>query len=251
MKFNWATVTGVNPLRITLDGDTEPLPFVPDSLIDPLALAEADRVRTELSGHRLVVLGRAGGNGQGLGVGMPPQHGPGTVDAAAEIYHKDGVLVADAGALDALVPAGVTSMFAGSAAPAGYLLAQGQVVSRTTYAALYAVISTTYGAGDGSTTFNIPDLRGRVPVGLDSTQTEFNVLGEAGGTKTHTLTTDEMPSHKHTTNQTNGYGGGSSRFAVGPGPTSSTNNIDVGASGGGSAHNNLQPYRVFSFIIKY
>ena len=63
MKFNWGTVTGVNPLRITLDGDTEPLPFAPDSLIDPLTLAVADRVRTELSGHRLIVLGRVGGLG--------------------------------------------------------------------------------------------------------------------------------------------------------------------------------------------
>jgi len=63
VKFNWGTVTGVNPLRITLDGDTEPIPFTPDSLIDPLTLVLADRVRTELSGHRLIVLGRVGGLG--------------------------------------------------------------------------------------------------------------------------------------------------------------------------------------------
>ena|GEM_PF-6930087 len=61
MKFNWATVTGVNPLRITLDGDTEPLPFAPDSLIDPLTLVVADRLRVELSGNRLAVLGRMRG----------------------------------------------------------------------------------------------------------------------------------------------------------------------------------------------
>jgi len=61
MSFKWATVTGVNPLRITLDGDTEPLPFAPDSLIDPLTLVVADRLRVELSGNRLVVLGRMRG----------------------------------------------------------------------------------------------------------------------------------------------------------------------------------------------
>lgn len=63
------------------------------------------------------------------------------------------------------IPTGTLHAFAGATAPLGYLLCDGTAVSRTTYASLYAVISTTYGAGDGSTTFNLPDLRGRVPVG--------------------------------------------------------------------------------------
>src|SRR5690606_11752046 len=74
----------------------------------------------------------------------------------------------------------------------------GSAVSRTDYADLFEVIGTSYGVGDGSTTFNLPNLQGRVPVGLDTGQTEFNALGKTGGAKTHTLTIDQMPSHSHT-----------------------------------------------------
>src|SRR5690606_11476130 len=64
-------------------------------------------------------------------------------------------------------PAGVLSAYAGDTAPFGWLLADGSEVSRTTYSKLFAAISDTYGAGDGSTTFNLPDLRGRIPIGKD------------------------------------------------------------------------------------
>ena len=94
-------------------------------------------------------------------------------------------------------PAGVLTPFAGSAAPTGWLLCDGSEVSRTTYAGLFTVVGVTYGAGDGVNTFNLPNLRGRVPVGRDAAQSEFDVLGETGGAKTHTLTTSEMPSHAH------------------------------------------------------
>lgn len=97
-------------------------------------------------------------------------------------------------------PAGSINLFAGAAAPAGFLLCDGSAISRATYAALFAVIGTTYGAGDGTTTFNLPNLKGKVPVGLDATQTEFDVLGETGGAKTVTLTANEMPVHTHTQN---------------------------------------------------
>jgi microcystin-dependent protein len=96
-----------------------------------------------------------------------------------------------------LTPAGVISQFAGSTAPTGYLLCTGQSVSTTTFADLFSVIGYTYG-GSGSS-FTIPNLQGRIPVGRDAAQTEFDVLGEAGGAKTHTLTTAQMPSHTHTT----------------------------------------------------
>jgi microcystin-dependent protein len=100
-----------------------------------------------------------------------------------------------------LTPAGVISQFAGSTAPTGYLLCTGQSVSTTTFADLFSVIGYTYG-GSGSN-FTIPNLQGRIPVGRDAAQTEFDVLGEAGGAKTHTLTTAEMPSHTHTQNSHN------------------------------------------------
>lgn len=75
--------------------------------------------------------------------------------------------MASASALFSGVPAGVCVPYAGASAPEGWLLAYGQTVSRTTYAALFAEISTTYGSGDGSTTFNLPDYRGRAPFGKD------------------------------------------------------------------------------------
>jgi microcystin-dependent protein len=103
-------------------------------------------------------------------------------------------------ALAALVPSGTVSQTARATAPTGYLLCDGSAISRTTYSSLFDAIGTAYGTGDGSTTFNIPNLKGRVPVGRDSAQTEFDTLGETGGAKTHTLTTAEMPSHTHTQN---------------------------------------------------
>ena len=90
--------------------------------------------------------------------------------------------------------------FAGSAAPAGFLLCDGSAVSRTTYADLYAAIGTTWGAGDGSTTFNLPDLRGRSSIGQGSLGTNAQpsiALGAAGGEANHTLVAGEMPSHNH------------------------------------------------------
>ena len=91
-------------------------------------------------------------------------------------------------------PAGVISQYAGSSAPAGYLLCQGQSVSTTTFADLFSAIGYTYG-GSGSS-FIIPNLQNRVPVGRGQ-DAEFDTLGETGGAKTHTLTTAEMPSHTH------------------------------------------------------
>ena len=92
-------------------------------------------------------------------------------------------------------PTGTVVPFAGSVAPAGYLLAFGQAVSRTNYPGLFAVINTTYGAGDGSTTFNVPDLRGRVAAGRDnmgginanrlSSVMASTTLGAGGGAQTH------------------------------------------------------------------
>ena len=100
----------------------------------------------------------------------------------------------------AALPSGMVSMTAASAAPSGWMLCNGSAVSRTTYADLFTAIGTTYGVGNGSTTFNLPDLRGRVPVGTDSSQTEFDALGETGGAKTHTLTEAQLPSHTHSIN---------------------------------------------------
>lgn len=98
---------------------------------------------------------------------------------------------------NAVIPSGSIFPFAGNSAPTGYLICDGSPVSRSTYSDLFSVCGTTYGAGDGSTTFNLPNLKGRMPVGLDSAQTEFDARGKTGGAKTHTLSSSEMPSHTH------------------------------------------------------
>lgn len=91
-------------------------------------------------------------------------------------------------------PAGIVLPFAGSVAPQGYLLCDGSAVSRDTYSALFAAIGTTYGAGDGVSTFNVPDLSGRVVLGVSNNHT----LGTTGGETAHTLTEQELPAHSHT-----------------------------------------------------
>lgn len=147
-------------------------------------------------------------------------------------------------------PVGAIEIFAGSTAPSGWLICDGSAVSRTTYANLFDVIGTTYGNGDGSTTFNIPDLKGKVIVGLDSSDTDFDTLGETGGEKTHTLTIDEMPAHKHgianSGSLTPGYVGMLRNEAV-----DSYSDSFCESKGGDQPHNNLQPYLVMNYIISY
>lgn len=95
-------------------------------------------------------------------------------------------------------PVGVINQYAGSSAPSGWLICDGTAISRSTYSSLFSVLSTTYGVGDGSTTFNVPDLRTRVPVGKSASGT-FVTLGATGGVETVTLTSSEsgVPAHSH------------------------------------------------------
>jgi microcystin-dependent protein len=92
---------------------------------------------------------------------------------------------------------GIISQFAGATAPPGYLLCDGAAVSRSTYSSLFTTIGTAYGTGNGTTTFNLPNLQNRIPVGR-GTDADFDVLGETGGTKTVSLTASNIPSHNHT-----------------------------------------------------
>jgi len=149
-------------------------------------------------------------------------------------------------------PPGSIMMYGGSSAPTGYLLCDGSAVSRTTYADLFTAIGTTYGTGDGSTTFNVPNVKGKVPVGRDSGDTSFDTLGETGGAKTHTLTIAEMPSHGHKLYyQYSNRGNGNVRYTVAYSTIADANTDSwIGSSGGGGSHNNLQPYIVLNYIIK-
>lgn len=109
-------------------------------------------------------------------------------------------------------PIGMITPYAGATAPANWQLCYGQAISRTTYASLFAIISTTYGAGDGTTTFNLPDLRGRTVAGLDNmggtdagVLSTANTLGTTTGTETVTLTSAQsgVPAHSHANTVTN------------------------------------------------
>ena len=183
----------------------------------------------------------------------------GTITAGAVTYPKtDGsanqVLKTDgSGALGwasvSSTPTGAITMFAAATPPSGWLTCDGSAVSRSTYSDLFSTIGTTYGAGDGSSTFNLPDFGGRGPIGYKSNNAKFDALNETGGAETHTLTVDEIPGHTHTYDKLDG----GAHSDAGSGATtdySSSNSRTSGSTGGGQAHNILDPYLTINFIIK-
>jgi microcystin-dependent protein len=135
----------------------------------------------------------------------------GIEDAAADqVYVADGSGTGVWTSISLSVPVGAVMDYAGSSAPSGWLFCYGQDVSRTTYADLFTAISTTYGSGNGSTTFTLPDCRGRVSAGKDdmggtsanrlTNQTgglNGDTLGATGGAETHTLTEAQLAAHDH------------------------------------------------------
>ncbi len=143
--------------------------------------------------------------------------------------------------------AGMTMLYGGSSAPAGWLVCDGSAVSRATYAALFAAIGTTWGAGDGSTTFNLPDMRGRTVGGAGTgSGLSARTLAQQVGEENHQLTAAEMASHSHsvTTTASNSGTSGSNLF------DDTGTNPQTGSTGSDTPHNNMQPSLVLNWIIK-
>tara|TARA_R100001015_G_C4633546_1_gene198670 strand:+ start:1093 stop:1653 length:561 start_codon:yes stop_codon:yes gene_type:complete len=165
-----------------------------------------------------------------------------------------------------LVNTGLIIPWSDSSVPSGFLECNGQAVSRSTYSALFAVIGTTYGAGDGASTFLVPDLQDNVPVGrspgkaLASTGGANTVAtsGAIGGTAAnHTLSSPEIASHSHNVNWSQKNASGNS---FGRAPATGFNS---GNTGGGGSHTHslsanftggsdsvLQPFLTMIYIIK-
>jgi microcystin-dependent protein len=176
----------------------------------------------------------------------------------------------------AQIPVGIIMLRGNDTPTTGFLLCDGTAISRNTYSNLFDVIGTLHGVGDGSTTFNLPDLRGRAPIGSGTgsgltARTTGTLLGE----ETHLLTTAEIAAHTHTVTDAghahtyprahNNTGVGSGVLPIfwnsayvgnfnsdsnGSPTASATTGISINSAGGDGAHNNMQPSLVCNFMIK-
>ena len=174
--------------------------------------------------------------------------------------------------LSGVVPTGTIVMWPMSTPPTGWLLCNGSAVSRTTYSALFAVISTNYGSGDGSTTFNLPKFSGRFPLGAgrQDNNSTYHSLRTTGGAETVTLTSAQSGLRGHThkvfTTEGSGYSGAGYDYLTKTVSSSGwSGGYSLKASGSGdvnwigtvasedatNANENMPPYLTINFIIKY
>lgn len=165
--------------------------------------------------------------------------------------------------LPTVFSSGMIMPFAGSVAPTDWLPCHGQAVSRTTYADLFTALGVIYGAGDGSSTFNVPDLRGRVIAGQDdmggtsadrlTAQTggiDGDTLGAVGGAETHTLALTEMPDNYYYNSNLLSVDDYVDNYAQSNFTARVADVTSHTTQGGGGAHNNVQPTIVLNYIIK-
>lgn len=146
------------------------------------------------------------------------------------------------------LPIGSISAYGGENIPTNWLKCNGQALLRTDYPELFNTIGTTYGSGDGSTTFNLPNISERVIVGNNG-DGEFS-LGNTGGEKEHALTINEMPSHTHVLNTTNQSGNQTDGSFMTGDYNVFKDTLTTKSSGSSQPHNNMQPYIALNYIIK-
>jgi microcystin-dependent protein len=169
-------------------------------------------------------------------------------------FNSDGTLT-DAFIREvAAFPVGVVLFRLSSTVPVGWLACSGQEVSRTTYAELFAVIGTTYGVGNGTTTFNVPQMKRKFIVGYDPADAAMRI-GDTGGEEAHTLTTSELPTHTHPfAPELSGDASPPSLTRLTAGNSSSTlgtGTFTTGSAGSGVAHNTRPPFLCGNYIIRY
>lgn len=163
------------------------------------------------------------------------------------IHYYNGETLSSVNSVDT-TPIGMIMPYAGTTIPEKWMKCEGQALSRTDYSALFSVIGTTYGNGDGTTTFNVPNLQGRFPIGMNSNDNDFNMLGATGGNKTHTQTVAELAKHKHVQSP----GGSLTNTAQEPGEgvIVTTDTGYTGYVGESKPMDIMNPYIVFNYCIK-
>ena len=162
------------------------------------------------------------------------------------------------------VNTGIIVPWSDASIPSGFLECAGTAVSRSTYSALFGVVGTTYGAGDGSSTFNLPNLTDKCCVSTSPAKALASTMGAntvtstgniAGGAAPHGLTTPELPSHTHSYNTGTGAGAGGGQFVRSEVDTTNVGSADIhthnsSANFSGGSDSVLQPYLTLIYIIK-
>lgn len=221
----------------------------------------SDKAGVLVSTQLVVTAGTVTLDLNGVSVGVGKYHERGGLDVAGHVYSNGSIMC----------PVGGVVEWYSDTIPTGYLLLDGQAVSRTTYAELFALWGTTFGAGNGTSTFNVPDRRNRVALGK-SADADTNTVGQTGGAKTHLLTSAQsgVADHRHVIRAAasaaaggpddgfaRGYSSVDGNFRSG-GPAALTGGT-MGSNGYGSptgaqaaaqAHNNMQPFIVANFIVR-